>query len=513
MIPKSAVLTTFAVLAVTGAFAQDKNVVRENAPIYRVTVVERTVDAVNYRYRNGPTKIDFRGTVLMPLAKGDAVIESKSGRTDIVAHFEHLGAPTRFGAEYLAYVVWAITPEGHAKNLGEIIAGGSDDAKIHVTTDLQAFGLLVTAEPYSAVRQPSDVVVLQNQIRPDTQGKVQPIQARAELLPRGHYTYNKPVGPPPVQGPKQSMDRYEAVLEVYQAQNAVQIAGAMGAGKYAPETFNKAELLLRTANDLQMKGRDRSTVVMTAREAAQTAEDARAIAIARKQEEEVAQARADVANERQLRLQAEAEVQRARAEAAASKELLDAERAAARSRGEAPLTAVLPPPPPQEIPSTTRLTSPVADRQQNEMRVRILHDLQGPFQVLDSPRGLVVTVPDSAFRGSDLTPSGSAALERIVLALVKNPGLVVTVEGNSDAAGINDQFPQARAIAVRDALVSRGTPGSIIQARSVGASRPLVANTTAVGREQNRRVEITVSGDPIGSVPYWDKTYPLVGNR
>jgi len=157
----------------------------------------------------------------------------------------------------------------------------------------------VTAEPYSAVRQPSDVVVMQNQIRPDTAGKIQPIQARAELLPRGHYTYNKSAGPAPVRGPKQSMDKYEAVLEVYQAQNAVQIAGAMGAAKYAPETFNKAEALLRTANDLQMKGRDRSTVVMTAREAAQTAEDARAIALARKQEEEIALARAELANEQQ----------------------------------------------------------------------------------------------------------------------------------------------------------------------------------------------------------------------
>ena len=211
------VVTALVFLTAAAAFPQDQNDSRGNAPIYRLTVVERTLDAVNYRYRNGPTKIDFRGTVLLPLAKGDAVVESKSGRTDIEAHFERLVPPTRYGNEYLAYVIWAITPEGHAKNLGEVIADGSNDAKIHVTTDLQAFGMLLTAEPYSAVRQPSDVVVLQNQIRPDTAGKVSPIQARAELLPRGHYTYNKPPdGRPPVQGgAKLSMDHYEALLEVY----------------------------------------------------------------------------------------------------------------------------------------------------------------------------------------------------------------------------------------------------------------------------------------------------------
>jgi len=210
-------------------------------------------------------------------------------------------------------------------------------------------------------------------------------------------------------------------------------------------------------------------------------------------------------------LQAEAEVQRARAEATANRELLDAERAAARTRGEGSAYTVLPAPPPVE---SQALRQPAAaDRQQNETRVRILHDLQGAFQVIDSPRGLVVTVPDSAFRGSDLTPGASGACDRIAAVLGNHRGLVVAVEGHSDSAGSNDQFPFARAVAVRDALVSRGVPGGVIQTRSLGGSRPLVANSSTVGREQNRRVEITISGEPIGSLPYWDKTYPLVRNQ
>src|SRR5579862_7064349 len=188
-------------------------------PLYRVTVVDRTISAVNYQYRNGPTMIDFRGTVLMPPAKGEAIVESKEGRVEVDVKFEHLAPPTRFGREYLTYVLWAITPEGHAKNLGEILAGSSDKAHMRVTTDLQAFGLIVTAEPYSAVRQPSDVVVLENQIRPDTIGRTEPIQAKYELLPRGHYTYNVPSNLAAAEGsgPMLSQSQYQEVVEIYQA--------------------------------------------------------------------------------------------------------------------------------------------------------------------------------------------------------------------------------------------------------------------------------------------------------
>jgi hypothetical protein len=182
--------TTLGIFCTLAAIAQNPNPIQPNVPIYRVTVVDRTVSAIDYQYRNGPTNIDFRGTVLLPQAKGGAIVESKAGRTEIDAHFDRLLAPTRFGREYLTYVLWAITPDGHAKNLGEILPGSSDKAKLQVTTDLQAFGLIVTAEPYSAVRQPSDVVVLENEPRPDTIGGREPIQAKYELLPRGHYTYN-----------------------------------------------------------------------------------------------------------------------------------------------------------------------------------------------------------------------------------------------------------------------------------------------------------------------------------
>ena len=266
------------------------------APIYSVTVVERTTKAVNYEYRSLPTRIDFRGTVLLPKARGEATIESKRGRTEIEAKIENLPAPTRFGREYLSYVLWAITPEGAPQHLGEVVANGADKARLHVTTDLQAFGLIVTAEPYAAIHQPSDVVVLENEVRPDTIGKIEEIQARYELMPRGHYTLNidKGMGTETSGGPKISMDRYEAQLELYEAQNAIAIAVTADAERYAPEIMQKARQVFNQAQRNWAGKVSPKLVVQDAREAAQTAEDARVVAERRRQEEQAASAAAEI---------------------------------------------------------------------------------------------------------------------------------------------------------------------------------------------------------------------------
>ncbi len=249
------------------------------APIYKVTVEQRTIEAVNYGHRNQSTKIDFRGTVLLPRAKGEAKVEGKSGVVDIDAKLEGLESPTRFGPRYLTYVLWAITPEGRPVNLGEVIPDSSNKVHLRVTSQFQSFGLLVTAEPYYSVTQPSNVVVLENVVRPDTVGQVQPVEAHFELLRRSEY----PVPEAPVQVRNRneehavSMDRYEAMLALYEAQNALQLARAQGADRYAQSTMQKAEQLFDQAQKLDREKKN-SRVVTVAREAVQTAEDARAIA-------------------------------------------------------------------------------------------------------------------------------------------------------------------------------------------------------------------------------------------
>ncbi len=268
---------------------------RGPAPIYRVTVERRAIRAVNYGHRTEPTKIDFRGTVLLPAARGEAKIESRGGAVEIDAKFDDLTPPTRFGAQYLTYVLWAITPEGRPVNLGEVVPGGNAKAKLKVTTPLQAFGLLVTAEPYFAVTQPSNVVVLENVLRPDTAGKVEQVEARYELLSRGDYPVDsRAVELQATEAGKAKeipLDQYEAVLAVYQALNAIQIARAQSADRYAGDLMAKADQLYRQAEQLQAQKADSKRVVMLARESAQTAEDARAVASKRRSQAPDARAR------------------------------------------------------------------------------------------------------------------------------------------------------------------------------------------------------------------------------
>src|SRR5436190_13025632 len=193
---------------------------RGKQPIYTITinVVDRTTKAINYQHRSGSTTIGFQGTPLMPGARGEAKVESKQGYIEVEVEFDNLQSATRFGPEFLTYVMWSITPEGRATNMGEVILNGTK-SKLDVTTELQSFGLVVTAEPYFGVTQPSDAVVLENVIRKETVGKVEEIDAKYELLPRGQYTANVlPADLKPI-----PLDK-ATPLDLYEARNAVRIA-------------------------------------------------------------------------------------------------------------------------------------------------------------------------------------------------------------------------------------------------------------------------------------------------
>ena len=291
-------------------------------PIYRVTVTERTMKAINYQHRSGATKIDFRGTDLLPNAHGQAKVESKQGYIEIEVEFDKLQPATKYGAEYLTYVLWAITPEGRTSNLGEILLNGTS-GKLDVTTELQVFGLAVTAEPYFAVTMPSNLVVMENVVRKDTKGKIEEMDAKYELLQRGQYER--------LANPLALKMDSKMPLELYEARNAVQIARAIGADQFASDTFSKAENSLKQAEAYQARKAGRKPVTMTAREAVQTAEDSRAIAVKRQEEERLASerqagadrealAKAETETEASLRMQAEADQKmeadrRARAEA------------------------------------------------------------------------------------------------------------------------------------------------------------------------------------------------------
>ena len=283
--------------------------------MFRVNVVSRSTKAVDYRHRGGSTKVDLRGTELMTTASGEARVESKTGRLEINAKLNGLGPANKFGMEYLTYVLWAVTPEGRANNLGEIVLSDGK-SEIRVTTDLQAFGLIVTAEPYFAVTQPSDLVVVENMIRADTKGREEAINVKYELLPRGLYAAQLE----PLRDVVYGIDS-KAPLDLFEARNAVRIARDAKADQYASSSFAKAEQDLKQAEDYYRRKQGRTPIGTVAREAAQTAEEARVMSLKRQEEERIAkdkeaaaareaQARAETQAETQRRQQAEAERER-----------------------------------------------------------------------------------------------------------------------------------------------------------------------------------------------------------
>ena len=282
-----AAVSFLAFILIVPAFSQPSgnNPGNKSVPIYSITIVQRALKAVSYQSGGGQTRIDMKGTVLLPKAEGEAKVEVMNGYTEINATFKNVDAPTKFGAEYLTYVLWAITPDGRSVNLGELILNASDKGKMRVTCPYSTFGLLVTAEPYFSVPYPSDVVVMENVIRPNSGVRVEDIQAKYNLLPRGQYTLNiNPQDLPSArmnQEPKVSMPQYEALLALYQARNAVQIARADGAGDFAADTLNKAQQFLDQA-EAQYPKKEFNRVTNLARQSVQAASEARAIVMSRK---------------------------------------------------------------------------------------------------------------------------------------------------------------------------------------------------------------------------------------
>jgi outer membrane protein OmpA-like peptidoglycan-associated protein len=478
-------------------------------PVYRVTVVARTTKAINYHHRSGSTKIDFRGTALMPEARGEAKVESKQGVIKIDANMEKLQPASRFGPEYLTYVMWAITPEGRATNIGEVLLGG-DKSKLNATTELQSFGLIVTAEPYFAVTQPSDVVVMENFVRHDTTGTIEEVDAKYELLQRGQYTLN--VNPSELK-PMQLDSRVP--LELYEARNAVQIARWVGADKYAAETFQKAVQGLQNAEGYLRGKQGKKPIGTVAREATQMAEDARIITVKKIEEERLANER-EAAAEREARAKAETEAEarrRAQAEAdqkaeaerraRAETERANAQSEAERIKREAEAARAAAQAEAERVKRETDAQRATAQAEMAELRAQLLRQFNAILETRDTARGLIVNMSDVLFDTGKYTlrPVAREKLARVGGIISGHPGLRLEVEGHTDSVGgddYNQRLSEQRAASVRDYLVQQGLSMNSVTAKGFGKTLPVASNETAAGRQQNRRVELVVSGEVIG---------------
>ena len=421
----------------------------DDTPTFRVTVVSRTARAVNYQHRGGATKLNFAGTELMPKANGEAKVESKQGYIEIEVEFDELQKPTKFGNEYLTYILWAITPEGRAVNLGEVLLNGNR-SKLDVTTDLQAFALIVTAEPYYAVRQPSNVVVLENVIREDTKGTTQAINAKYDVLERGGYIPDGYRFDPVVMNAK-------LPLEFFEARNALRIAQSEGADKYASDSYQRAVQLMNRADALATrKNVQKKPLIAAARAAVQTAEDARAIAVTRIDEERQAKerqasadaqavSRARAADATRQKEQAESDARKA--QAAKSQAQTDAAKAESdRALAESAATQAKADMASNQAASDAALATAQADAdranrsaQESEqraqqadadktaMRARLSEQLNSILQTRDSARGLIVSMSDVVFDTGkySLKPGAREKLAKVSGILLAYPGLTI----------------------------------------------------------------------------------------
>jgi outer membrane protein OmpA-like peptidoglycan-associated protein len=526
------------------------------APTFRVVVVSRTVQAINYRHRGEATDVEFAGTALMPSADGKAKVRTKRGTMEVEAEFGNLQAPTTFGGEYLTYVMWAISPEGRAVNLGEVLVGGNDRSKLTATTDLQAFALIVTAEPYYAVRQPSNVVVLENIVQPDTKGTSEEVNAKYELMERGGYLPTGYKFDPLVLNAR-------LPLEFYEARNALRIAQSEGAETYAAESYRHASALMKNADDYAIeKHHDMPSLIAISRQAVQTAEDAREIAVKKIDEARLAserqsasdtQGRLQIQADDAARLTAQAQANAASAQASADRARADmaanqtaataavsaaqadaanaqanmaanqaasdaaltsaqldtakaqADNAANQTASAAAVTAA------QADADQARLNAQLAlasaDRANSDkaaMRAQLSEQLNKILETRDSARGLIVSMSDVLFDTGQYSLKAGARekLAKVAGILIAYPGLNIAVGGYTDNVGgdaMNQTLSENRAGSVRSYLVEEGVSTNSVTAQGFGNTSPVASNDNSAGRQENRRVELVVSGDVIGS--------------
>jgi outer membrane protein OmpA-like peptidoglycan-associated protein len=487
MTPKKNAILPCLVLCLSAAVAAAQSL----TDVPETNLVSKSIKAIGYRVGGGSTKVDLKGTELMPQANGEAKVEAKQGKTNIEVAITGLVQPSKFGAEFLTYVLWVVTPDGRTGNTGEILINENGEGKLGATTPAQTFSIIVTAEPYFAVRVPSEAMVLENDTRKSTKGQIFPIND-FKLMKRGQY---QKLGNPLAMTP----DLERVPLQVYEARNAVDIAKSRTAEKDAPEIFAKAAASLQmTENALNGKA-DKREIVSTARQTIQFAEDARALAVQRQEEARITSEREAAAAKARAEAEAKAaeEAQRQAELATAKQGQMKAEADAAALRAKAKEEAL------KAKEEAARAEADRARQAANALRIQLLDQFNRILETRDTPRGLIVNMGDVLFDFGkhDLRPEAREKLAKLSGIILAHPGLNLGVEGHTDNVGsdeINQKLSKTRAESVRSYLIEQGLAAPNVTAQGFGKTTPVADNSTAAGRQKNRRVEIVVSGEVIG---------------
>ena len=445
--------------------------------------VKKTVTAIGYPA--GKTiNVDLTGTGLMSMGTGQAKVKAGTGATSLETEFQDMAQATTLGTEFLTYVLWAVSPDGRSNNLGEIIINKDGKGKLNTTTAFQTFSLFVTAEPYFAVRFPSEMLVLQNETKKNTKARIFPVNDYPLMRRSDYQKMGNPLA--------LTLDLKNVPLNMYEARNAVEIAQSRGADKYAPEIFSKAKGSLQMAENSLAQKADEKVVISNARQTVQFAEDARRLTEQRKEEERIANEKA-----------AAAAAAKAAAESKAAAEAAEAKR---KSDTEAQRQANLAAAEQAKLKAAQDAAQADAERTRKAaeaLRAQLLEQFNRVLETRDTPRGLVVNMGDVLFATGkyDLRPEAQIVLAKLSGIILSHPGLNLAVEGYTDSVGSDDfnlRLSQQRADTVRNYLVSQGLPDNTVTATGFGKSAPVADNDTPAGRQQNRRVEIVVSGEIIG---------------
>ena len=480
------------------------------------SLISKSTVAIGFTVGGGSTKVDLTGTEQMAQANGVAKVQARAnaGLTNIEITVNGMTPPSKLGAEYLTFVLWVVTPDGRTGNSGELLINKNGEGKLNATTPAQTFSMLITAEPYFAVRLPSEMVVLEMETRKKTKGKLFPV-TEYKLMKRGQYAK---LGNPLAMTP----DLSRVPLEMYEARNAVDIAKERGAPQYASDIFSKAQASLQMAENALTSKADKKQIVSTAKQAVQFAEDARAFAAERQDKERIAaeqeaaankakseaevkaaaeakrQAEITAAKEAKIKSETDAEAKR-QAELAAAKQAqmqAEADAAALKAKMEA-----------DALKAKEDVATADAERARQaaaDLRAQLLEQFNRVLPTTDTPRGLQVNMGDVLFDTGEykLRIDAQLGLAKLTGIVLSHPGLKLAIEGYTDTTGsvaLNQTLSEQRANAVRDYLVQQGLDAVSVSAQGFGPANPVAGNDTAQGRQQNRRVEIIISGEVIGT--------------
>jgi len=421
-----------------------------------------------FSYREGPqSRLLFRGTAIALAADGSGEVEFQDGRSRVEVSVRKLASPWTLGP-YTTYVLWAITIDGRATNLGSIELVG-DRGALKASTPLSQFALIVSAEPHFAVTAPSRAVVLRN-LAQSVKGELTTISGLAERM---DYAGLEPLVVDPAS---------REPLDLIQARYALRIAESAHANEFAAEQFGKARDLLAAAETAQAskKYSERKTTPRLSREAAQVAEDARRDAVEAKA----------VADAKARREAAELAAAQAARESAEEKARRDAAIALEESRRQAEQAARI---------AAAKSAAEEAAKARADFTAR----LNRALPTRETDRGIVAEISGVQFAtgAAALNADAREALARFSGIVGTYPELRFKIEGHTDSIGSfesNQQLSLQRAIAVRDYLIAQGVAASTIDVGGLGPDRPVADNATAEGRARNRRVEIVLTGGPVG---------------